>query len=86
MNEAVKRVRDCVTDPQVDPKQHLFFETAPLQGGLRATKAFPQMRSADSDDSDEVLEPKIFTLAEARQLVRDSGSMDMKTVLGLSLI
>tara|TARA_Y100000590_G_C15444962_1_gene910391 strand:+ start:72 stop:599 length:528 start_codon:yes stop_codon:yes gene_type:complete len=37
-------------------------------------------------DSDEVLEPKIFTLTEARRMVRDSDAMDMKTILGLSLI
>ena len=45
-----------------------------------------KLKTSLAPDSDEVLEPKIFTLTEARQLVRDSGSMDMKTVLGLSLI
>ncbi len=39
-----------------------------------------------ASDSDEVLEPKILTLTEARRLVRDSDAMDMKTILGLSLI
>ena len=56
VNEALKSLRNCVTDPQVDPKQHLFFETAPMQGGLRATKALPQMGSADPDGSDEALD------------------------------
>ena len=37
-------------------------------------------------DGDEVLEPKIVTLTEARRLVRDQNVMDMKTTLGLSLI
>ena len=36
-------------------------------------------------DEDEVLEPKIFTLDDARSLTADDEIGDMKTVLGLSL-
>ena len=37
-------------------------------------------------DDDEVLEPRTFTLDEARRLVAAGGVMDMKTVLGLKLV
>ena len=37
-------------------------------------------------DADEVLEPRVFTLDEARRLVADDPVADMKTALGLRLI
>ncbi len=37
-------------------------------------------------DDDEVLEPRTFTLDEARRMVAAGGVMDMKTVLGLKLV
>lgn len=37
-------------------------------------------------DADEVLEPRSFTLDEARRLVAESPVADMKTALGLGLV
>ena len=37
-------------------------------------------------DADEVLEPKIFTLDEAREAIAEGQVADMKTVLGLRLV
>jgi ADP-ribose pyrophosphatase len=37
-------------------------------------------------DEDEDIEPKTFTLREAREMVRRGEIVDMKTVVGLSLI
>ena len=37
-------------------------------------------------DADEVLEPRLVTLDEARRLVADGPVSDMKTALGLSLV
>lgn len=37
-------------------------------------------------DDDEVLEPRIFTIDDARRLAREGDVLDMKTVLGLSLV
>ncbi|MEC7696075.1 MAG: thiamine pyrophosphate-dependent enzyme [Planctomycetota bacterium] len=56
VNEALERVRGCAADPQLDPRQHLFFQRAPLQGGLRAAKALPQLGALDPDESGEELD------------------------------
>ena len=37
-------------------------------------------------DEDEVLEPRVFTTKDARLLVHNEDVMDMKTILGLSLV
>jgi ADP-ribose pyrophosphatase len=37
-------------------------------------------------DEDEDIEPKVFTLREARDMVRSGEIMDMKTVAGLTLL
>ena len=37
-------------------------------------------------DEDEILEPRVFTIKDARLLVRSEDVMDMKTILGLSLV
>lgn len=37
-------------------------------------------------DEDEIIEPKVFTVTEARAMVRRGEIRDMKTVVGLALI
>ncbi len=37
-------------------------------------------------DEDEIIEPKVFSLAKAREMVRSGEICDMKTVVGLALI
>ena len=41
---------------------------------------------AAEPDEDEDIETRLFTLAEARSLVRAGEAPDMKTALGLTLI
>ncbi len=41
---------------------------------------------AAARDEDEDIEPKVFTLREARDMVRRGEIIDMKTVVGLTLI
>jgi ADP-ribose pyrophosphatase len=42
--------------------------------------------AAAAQDPDELLTVKAFSIADARQMVRNSEIMDMKTALGLTLI
>ena len=44
------------------------------------------VRGHVEQDEDEQLEPRTFTLAEAKRLVARGQILDMKTVLGLSLL
>jgi hypothetical protein len=37
-------------------------------------------------DEDEDIEPRTFTLADAREMIRRGEIVDMKTVVGLGLI
>ncbi len=37
-------------------------------------------------DEDEILEPRVFALEDARRVVRDVDTVDMKSVLGLLLV
>ncbi len=37
-------------------------------------------------DPDEQIEPRVFSLTEARRLVTNGEILDMKTVLGLRLV
>ena len=41
---------------------------------------------AAAPDEDEDIETKVFSLAEAHQLVQTGGAPDMKTALGLTLL
>jgi ADP-ribose pyrophosphatase len=55
-----------------------FFRCSDLQP--------PAHDSAVQKDEDEDLEPRTFTLAEARRLVEAAEIVDMKTVVGLTLV
>ena len=46
----------------------------------------PAPDSTARKDDDEDIEPRTFTLAEARALIEDGSIVDLKTVAGLSLI
>ncbi|MCC7124634.1 MAG: NUDIX hydrolase [Acidobacteria bacterium] len=46
----------------------------------------PAPDSSVQKDEDEDIEPRTFTLAEARALIRSGEIVDLKTVAGLSLI
>ena len=37
-------------------------------------------------DEDEILEPRVFAIEDARRVVHDADIIDMKTLLGLSLV
>lgn len=51
----------------------------------RCTQLRPPRRQA-SRDLDEDLEPRVFSLREAKRLVRSGRIIDMKTVVGLGLL
>jgi ADP-ribose pyrophosphatase len=46
----------------------------------------PASDSTVKKDDDEEIEPKVFTLAEARALIASGEIIDMKTLAGLSLL
>jgi hypothetical protein len=41
---------------------------------------------AATPDEDEDIEPRVFTLADAREMVRRGEITDMKTVAGLGMV
>ncbi len=43
-------------------------------------------RTPGEPDADEQIEPRVYTLREARALVARGGIVDMKTVVGLTLV
>ena len=45
-----------------------------------------QAAEAAAGDEDEDMEPRVFTLREARDMVRNGEITDMKTIVGLGLI
>ena len=46
----------------------------------------PSPESTARKDEDEEIEPRTFTLDEARELVRSGEIVDLKTLAGLTLI
>ena len=52
---------------------------------FRLTELKEPDHDAEADD-DEDIEARVFTLAEARRLVRDGDTPDMKTAFGLTLV
>jgi hypothetical protein len=41
---------------------------------------------AAAQDEDEDIEPRVFTVADARDMIRRGEIVDMKTVAGLTLL
>ncbi|MCE2515214.1 MAG: NUDIX hydrolase [Acidobacteria bacterium] len=68
----VERIGAFYPSPGYCDEQMIFYRLS----GLAAA-------SGHELDADEVLEPRVFTLDEARRIVEEEPVSDMKTVLGL---
>lgn len=72
------RLRALYPTPGFCDEQMIFFRCDDLRP--------PAPDSPARKDEDEDIEPRTFTLAEARALIASGEIVDMKTVVGLSLI
>lgn len=72
----VTLVATCYPTPGYCDEQMLFFRLEDLE----------QPTAPAAQDEDEHLEPKVFSLAEVRALVAQGDILDMKTVVGLTLL
>lgn len=75
---ALERLRAFYPTPGFCDELMTFYRCADLQA--------PSADSTARKDDDEDIEPRTFTLAEARALIQSGEIVDMKTVVGLSLI
>lgn len=75
---SVRRMRSFYPTPGFCDEEMIFFRCTDLQP--------PASDSIVKRDEDEDLEPKTFTIEEARRLVVEGEIVDMKTAVGLTLI
>ena len=52
VEDALENVETSTSSPPAVATQHLFYESDPLQGGLRAAKALPEMGSSEPQKTD----------------------------------
>ncbi len=76
MPDTIVRLAALFPTPGYCDEEMFFFR---LSGLADATEAAAL-------DEDEDIEPKVFTLRDARDMVRSGEIVDMKTVVGLTLI
>ena len=74
--ETVIRLAALLPTPGYCDEEMIFFRLSGL--------AVPE--EAAAPDEDEDIEPRTFTIADAREMVRRGEITDMKTVVGLTLI
>ncbi len=74
----VERLRSYYPTPGFCNEEMIFFRCTEL--------AAPTAESIVRGDEDEDLEPRTFTLTEARGMVDSGAIVDMKTVVGLTLL
>lgn len=74
----IERVGSFYPTPGFCDEQMLFFRCSELRS--------PAADSAVHKDEDEELEPKTFTVDQARQLVASGEIVDLKTAVGLTLL
>jgi ADP-ribose pyrophosphatase len=75
---SVRRMRSFYPTPGFCDEEMIFFRCTDLQQ--------PAADSTTAKDEDEDLEPRIFTIDEARRLVVEGEIVDLKTAVGLTLI
>jgi ADP-ribose pyrophosphatase len=75
---SVRRMRSFYPTPGFCDEEMIFFRCTDLQE--------PSPDSTVRKDDDEDLEPKTFSVEDARRLVAEGEIIDMKTALGLTLI
>jgi ADP-ribose pyrophosphatase len=74
--DTVVRLASLLPTPGYCDEEMLFFRLSGLNVPAKAAAL----------DEDEDIEPRTFTIAEAREMVRRGEIVDMKTVAGLTLI
>ena len=72
------RLRGYYPTPGFCDEEMIFYRCEDLRA--------PAPDSTARKDDDEEIEPRTFTLAEARALIASGEIVDLKTVAGLSLI
>jgi ADP-ribose pyrophosphatase len=75
---SVRRMRSFYPTPGFCDEEMIFFRCTDLQP--------PAPDSPTKKDEDEDLEPRTFSLEEARRLVVEGEIVDLKTAVGLTLI
>jgi ADP-ribose pyrophosphatase len=75
---SVRRMRSFYPTPGFCDEEMIFFRCTDLQQ--------PAADSTATKDQDEDLEPRTFTIEEARRLVIEGEIVDLKTAVGLTLI
>jgi ADP-ribose pyrophosphatase len=76
--QSVRRMRSFFPTPGFCDEEMIFFRCTDLQQ--------PAEDSTAQKDEDEELEPRTFTIDEARRLVIEGEIVDLKTAVGLTLI
>lgn len=76
--QSVRRMRSFYPTPGFCDEEMIFFRCTDLQQ--------PAPESTAKKDEDEDLEPKVFSVEDARRLVREGEIIDLKTAVGLTLI
>ena len=76
--QSVRRMRSFYPTPGFCDEEMIFFRCTDLQN--------PAPDSTAKKDADEDLEPRTFTIEEARRLVTEGEIVDLKTAIGLTLI
>jgi hypothetical protein len=71
-------MRSFYPTPGFCDEEMIFFRCTDLQP--------PSADSTAKKDEDEDLEPKTFTIDEARRLVGEGEIVDLKTAVGLTLV
>jgi ADP-ribose pyrophosphatase len=74
----VERLRGFFPTPGFCDEEMIFYRCSELRA--------PAPDSTVTKDEDEDLEPRLYTVAEARALVTAGDIVDLKTVVGLTLI
>jgi ADP-ribose pyrophosphatase len=75
---SVRRMRSFFPTPGFCDEEMIFFRCTDLQP--------PSADSTARKDEDEELEPRTFTIDEARRLVIEGEIVDLKTAVGLTLV
>jgi ADP-ribose pyrophosphatase len=74
--DTIVRLAALYPTPGYCDEEMLFFRVSGLSTPTEAAAV----------DEDEDIEPRVFTLGEAREMIRRGEIVDMKTVVGLALI
>lgn len=75
---SVRRMRSFYPTPGFCDEEMIFYRCTDLQE--------PAPDSTAKKDEDEDLEPRVFSIDEARELFRTGEIVDLKTAVGLTLI